>query len=66
VEAKREDTDAFDVRYGSVEIEDAMESASAVLVLGSLKEGVLAASRDSRGEALLVVMEANKSAVGYV
>lgn len=57
VEANREDTEAFDALYGNVEIEDAIEM-SPVLVLGSLKEGVLEGSGDSMGETLLVVMKA--------
>jgi len=56
VEAKREETDAFDARYGRVDIEFAIDRTSAPLVFGSLKEGAFEEPGVSKGEALLVVM----------
>ena len=51
VEANKEETEGFEGRYGSVDVEDAIEGASPDLVLGSLREGVLDGSGDSDGEA---------------
>jgi hypothetical protein len=63
VEAKREDTDALEARYGKVDIEFAIDWPSAPLTLGSLKEGGLEESGVSKGEALLVVMKTSECAV---
>lgn len=59
VEANKEETEEFDGRYGSVDIEDAIEGVSPVLVLGSLREGVLEGSGDSNGDALFVIRPKN-------
>lgn len=55
VEANKEDTEELEGRYGRVDIEDAIEGVSPVLVLGILREGVLEGSGDSNGEALFVI-----------
>lgn len=40
VEANSEETEALDVRYGRVDIEEARDCVSVRRVLGSLREGV--------------------------
>lgn len=57
VEAKREETEAFEVRYGKVDMEDAIDCPSAPLVLGNLRDGVLEGSGVSKGEAFGDVMK---------
>jgi hypothetical protein len=54
VEAKSEETDAFEFRYGRVDTEDAIDCVSAPLIFGSLKgEGGMVDSGGSKGGALL-------------
>jgi hypothetical protein len=61
VDAKREETEAFEVRYGSVDIEDAIDCGSDALILGNLSEEELdGGSGDSKGEALGGVMKTNR------
>lgn len=47
MEANREDTEEFEGRYGIVDIEDAIEEVSPVLILGILREGALDGSGES-------------------
>lgn len=63
VAAKREETEALEARYGSVDIEDAIDCESVPLTLGSLKVGVREGSRGSIGEAFGDVMKAAEWAV---
>jgi hypothetical protein len=53
VDAKRDDTEAFEVRYGREDIDEAIDRLS--LVLGSLKEGgaLVGGAGGSKGKALL-------------
>src|SRR6187402_3491429 len=63
VDAKREETDALDARYGNVDIEDAIDCVSVEpLIFGSLnEEGPVGGSGGSKGEALLEgVMKTNE------
>jgi hypothetical protein len=61
VDAKREETEAFEVRYGSVDIEDAIDCGSDALSFGNLSEEELdGGSGDSKGEALGGVMKTNR------
>lgn len=62
VEAKREDTDEFDVLYAKFDTEDAIDFESPPLVFGSLKDGVLEASGRSRCGAFGDVMNAGGTA----
>lgn len=61
VEAKREETEAFEVRYGSVDIEDAIDCGSEPLIFGNLnEEAPSGGSGDSKGEALGGGMKTNR------
>jgi hypothetical protein len=61
VEAKREETEAFEVRYGSVDIEDAIDCGSNPLIFGNLNgEEPNGGSGDSKGAALGGVMKTNR------
>jgi hypothetical protein len=64
VEAKREDTDAFEARYGKLDVEEAIERGSPPLILGSLKDGVLEGLGRSMGGAFGDVMNVDGGAPG--
>ena len=54
VDAKRDETEGLEVRYGKLDVDDAMDRVSAeILVLGSFKEEVFVALSDSNGTPLL-------------
>lgn len=63
MEAKREETEALDVRYGKLDVDAAIDWGSGpLLVLSSLKDGVRAGSGLSKGDAFEDVMKTNERA----
>jgi hypothetical protein len=58
VEAKSEETEAFEVRYGRVDIEEASDCVSVRRVLGSFREGVREGSGVEKGETFGGVIKA--------